>query len=83
MASPLYPVVERVKKRIQESPKIRDSSHLDVSDQVKGFLFWRTYVLQVVGRVNSQEELDEINVIVAEEAKGFDVVNTVRAQYRA
>ena len=82
MASQLLPVIIRIKQRMSEDPKIRDSSHVTISDQTKGVLMMQKHYLQIIGRVNTQEELNEINAIVNEEAEGFDVENTVRVHYR-
>lgn len=83
MANPLIDVIAQIKQRISDNPKIHDSSHVGISDQKKGFLMWQTRQLQILGRVNTQEEFDAINAIVAEEADGFEVINTLRVQYRS
>ena len=75
-------VVNLLMASINGNIHVHDASHLLIDVKTKGFMFWKTTELHILGRVETEREKEEIDKILETEAQGFTVVNSLRVHKR-
>jgi len=83
MASNLEKTAATLTQKISDHPKLANVSHIGISIQKKGSFFKPKKVIQILGRVNRQADLDVIDAIIEEEVEGIEVVKELRIENRS
>jgi len=82
MANATESLRNQILNEMSENPLIHDTSHVNVIVKSTGSLFWKTSSIQVSGRVDKEQEKNEINKILEKCCSEVEYTNTLRVEMR-
>jgi len=82
MATKQDTIINRIKSSINQNNLIHDASHLSFQIKSTGFLFWKKNEFHIRGRVDLDNEKNEIDKILEKEIVGMPIINNLRVQKR-